>query len=627
MTMASSPLQTVPLVQLDVEPSAFQQSSPHSLRQEPRSLSSFLPPTGDGQTYDYNFSGAVDDQSTSGAESEDLLEDQRRQEEDALATHGRVFSGCSSISSFPTSISQHLPQGEELYDGPQTPSKRTSIGMSPLGGAGGRSHSTTSPRSFREYPSPFRRPSSVRALQMKDEIMSDTQSVLRHYRRPNSQMSSYSQRSSYSAHTSPTKQPSRSHRSSPSKGGSSLKKEFPLVLLHCTLLPPNIRVQPGSVEDSLILESLPEEYKQRWIALRNKLADAEISSRGVLIPHPREDLALLEERLLESLELETPRIRHNHYFQSDGSVADSGFESASTEDEAELDLSCEACPDCGRRLRPEEVNRKWEVKVFAANGLMRAGAWAAAWQEMEKVDVEIKVWLPEETRQELEAKLVLLAAPQFEDTDLASREGSMDSEMASPSEQETNGKSARSEAKGDMKAMAGEPIPRTEPLSSNLPPVTDNQYMWAKLASHAREWTADGRNVLVGVLGFLVLFFALTGPQQASQGGSSPSMVFETTDKQQVLTTTITTTRVAITTAIVTVPGANATPAVCSQPESLENLEFASIDNVSEPPSATKTAVSQQPVLESMNSSRVPHPEVTAAELTDQLAREITAIL
>jgi hypothetical protein len=379
------------------------------------------------------------------------------------------------------------------------------------------------------------------------------------------------------------------------------------------LLPPNIRVQPGSVEDSLILESLPEEYKLRWIALRNKLADAEISSRGVLIPHPREDLALLEERLLESLELETPRIRHNHYFQSDGSVADSGFESASTEDEAELDHPCEACPDCGRRLRAEDINRKWEVKVFAANGLMRAGAWAAAWQEMEKVDVEIKVWLPEDIRQELEAKLVLLAAPQFETTDLGSGTGCVESKMASPSEHKTNRKSAGLEDQENMRDVEREPVQRTEPLTSKLPPVTDNQNVWAQLASHARGWTTDGRNVVVGVLSLLVLFLALTGPQQSSQGGSSPSLVFEPTDKPQALTTTITTTSIAVSTAIVTVPAANATPAVCSQPESQGTLEFESKESVSEPPLAT-TAASQQPVPESMNSSTVHQPELTAGE-------------
>ncbi|EXJ61600.1 hypothetical protein A1O7_02028 [Cladophialophora yegresii CBS 114405] len=615
--MASSPLQPAPPVHLDldVEATAFQHSSPLSLRQEPHPLSS-LHPTDDVLTHDYNFSGATDDGSTSDAETEGLLEDQGQQEEGVFIKNGRVFSGCSSISSFPASISQHVPLEEEPYDGPQTPSKRGSIAVSPLGGAGGRNHPTASPRSFREYPSPFRHPSSVRALQMKDEVMSETHSVLRHHRRSGSQMSAYSQRSSYSAHTSPTKRLSRSHRSSPSKGGSNLKKEFPLVLLHCTLLPPNIRVQPGSVEDSLILDSLPEDYKHRWVALRNKLADAEISSRGVLIPHPREDLALLEERLLESLELEAPRIRHNHYFQSDGSVADSGFESASTEDETELDPSCEACPDCGRRLRAEEVNRKWEVKVFAANGLMRAGAWAAAWQEMEKVDVEIKVWLPDEVRQELEAKLVLMAAPQFETTELPSQEAHVEPGIDGLSEEDTKGQSRRSEAQGNTCAVEEEPVIRTEPMSSSLPPVTNEQNVWARLGSHARELTGDRRNVLVGVLSFLVLFFALARPEQRSQGSSGPTLAFETADMPKVLTsiTTVTTTSVAVTTALVTVPTASATPAICSQPEPLGTMEALSAASVYAQPLAAKIAASPQPTLEDTSSSTAPQSETAAAE-------------
>ncbi|OCT49580.1 flavoprotein oxygenase [Cladophialophora carrionii] len=605
--MASSPLQPVSPVQLDleVEASAFRHSSPLSLRQEPHPSSSLYPPD-DVLAHDYNFSGAIYEEGTSDTETEGLLEDRFRQEEDVLITNGRVFSGCSSISSFPASISQHLPLEDEQYDGPRTPSKRDSIAMSPSESAGDRNHPTTSPRAFREYPSPFRHPSSVRALQMKDEIMSETQSVLRHHRRTGSQMSSYSLRSSYSTHTSPTKRLSRSHRSSPSKGGSNLKKEFPLVLLHCTLLPPNIRVQPGSVEDSLILDSLPEDYKSRWVALRNKLADPEVSSRGVLIPHPREDLALLEERLLESLELEAPRIRHNHYFPSDGSVADSGFESASTEDETELDPSCEACPDCGRRLRPEEVHRKWEVKVFAANGLMRAGAWAAAWQEMEKVDVEIKVWLPDEIRQELEAKLVLLAAPQFETTELASQEAPAEPEINSLSEEDTKSQSRRSEAQGNARTAEEEPINRTEPLISSLSPVTNEQNVWTQLGSHARELTRDRRNVLVGVLSFLVLFFALARPEQPRQGSSSPTLVFETADTPKVLTTTITTTSVAVTTALVTVSDLNATPAAGSQPEPSETMELLSAEDLFEQPSETKIGTFPQPILEDSTSSTAP---------------------
>ena len=49
-------------------------------------------------------------------------------------------------------------------------------------------------------------------------------------------------------------------------------------------------------------------------------------------------------------------------------------------------------------------DRRWDVKIYAANGLMRAGAWGAAWREMERVDVEIGPWIGEEMRRELEVR-------------------------------------------------------------------------------------------------------------------------------------------------------------------------------------------------------------------------------
>jgi hypothetical protein len=270
-----------------------------------------------------------------------------------------------------------------------------------------------SPRMPKDYNSPFRHSSSVRALQMNDEVISDTHSVLHHHRRSGSQMSAYSQRSAYSSSTSPTKRSSRSNRGSPQKSGSGLRKEFPLVLLHCTLLTPNHRLKYSATDEALVVELLPEKYRERWIALREKLADVEVSSRGVLINHPREDYARLEESLLESLDLEQPRLRDDHYIPSSESGTDSGFESSSTteEDAAAEGTTHANCPDCGCPLKSELLDRKWEVKVFAANGLLRGPAWAAAWQEMEKVDVEINVWLPEDVRRELEAKLALLEVP------------------------------------------------------------------------------------------------------------------------------------------------------------------------------------------------------------------------
>jgi hypothetical protein len=262
-------------------------------------------------------------------------------------------------------------------------------------------------------------------------------------------MSSYSQRSAYSSSTSPTKRSSRSNRGSPQKSGSGLRKEFPLVLLHCTLLPPNPRLKYSAADEALVVELLPEKYRKRWIALREKLADIEVSSRGVLINHPKEDYARLEESLLESLDLEQPRIRDDHYIPLSDSGTDSGFESGSaTEEEASAEGSARAnCPDCGCQLKSELPDRNWEVKVFAANGLLKGPAWAAAWQEMEKVDVEINVWLPEDVHRELEAKLALLELPADEAPphDQFVNETSDEAESPSARDREVYGKTGPNE--------------------------------------------------------------------------------------------------------------------------------------------------------------------------------------
>ena len=50
-------------------------------------------------------------------------------------------------------------------------------------------------------------------------------------------------------------------------------------------------------------------------------------------------------------------------------------------------------------------SRRFDIKIYAANGLMRAGAWGAAWREMERVDVEIDVWMPKTVRRELDQEM------------------------------------------------------------------------------------------------------------------------------------------------------------------------------------------------------------------------------
>ena len=160
-------------------------------------------------------------------------------------------------------------------------------------------------------------------------------------------------------------------------------------------------------------EILPSQVLDNLQLLRSKVTDT-VLTRGVLIPHPREEFELLEERLLEALELKEERITKCGHFRnrvssrSDTSREDSGRDSDSgigSMDEANGEL----CAICRRYIQgPKsgvgDKTRRWTLKVFAANGLMRSSAWSAAWPEMERVDVEILPWISDETRQKLDKR-------------------------------------------------------------------------------------------------------------------------------------------------------------------------------------------------------------------------------
>ncbi|KAL6253377.1 hypothetical protein RBB50_001100 [Rhinocladiella similis] len=530
-----------------IEDFAFQHSSPLSLRQQPLPTPPAPPSDQVSAPHDYNFSGAVYDESASGTDSGNHTTTENEEEEGLLDIDRRT-SGCSSISSFPASVSHHVTSRSSQYGSPRTPTKRDSVDSHGLYSSEDAGFPVRSPKTFPEYQSPFRHPSSVRALQMRDEVMSDTHSVIRH-RRSGSQMSSYSARSSYSMHSSPTKRSSRSNRGSHQKATSNLRKEFPLVLLHCTMLPPTLLSQATAHQDALICDLLPEEYQKRWQHLRDKLVeDVEIKTRGILIAHPREDYDLLEERLLDSLDLERPRIRHNHYFPNDSNGADSGFESGSTtSDDTDGDGPNDTkCPDCGRKLRADETARKWEVKVFAANGLLKAGAWGAAWQEMEKVDVEVRVWLPEDIRRDLEAKIALVdAIPVSAESDAGQPQ------VPTAREREVYGASGRARSQSEIDGFCQEsasmpdqasPLPQTLPVQDDL----------AKLMVAAlQKFSHEQRNLLVILLSGLMLWFAMM--PKASTEGQLPALYDPTSAYlAETLTTTVTSTSVAVATATIT---------------------------------------------------------------------------
>lgn len=335
-------------------------------------------------------------------------------------------------------------------------------------------------------------------------------------------------RSSHSAIRSPSKL-------SPTK---KLKKEYPLVLLHVTLLPIPI---PYSLA---VMESvLPHYILENWKLLRQK-ATQTVLDRGILIPHPKEDYDLLEERLLESLELKTPRIlKCGHFHLSPEEEADvagsDGFDSDEDED-ADADI----CDDCGRRIRDGRFgsgtgSKRWDIKLFAANGLMRAGAWGAAWREMERVDVEIVPWMDEELKRQLELRSLedaeaFITSPSHVATVDQSR-----GDAAPPNRPHGMDEARMREIYGDNIAQAyivdeldvddenATVYPATSPLSHHhhqteqedqrqqLQPQPRERRQEIPLPILLRNYiyllvsAQDGRNLAIGFLSFLVLLLTL----------------------------------------------------------------------------------------------------------------------
>ena len=154
----------------------------------------------------------------------------------------------------------------------------------------------------------------------------------------------------------------------------------PLVLLHITVLPPRLPWNRYVLDTAL-----PPELKKQFGALR-AAASGLVAQRGILIAHPREEFELLEERVLEALGLLPERIGYDGQYRP-------RTPNALTEDEADDDGEVEApiCETCQR----VHVGDAWYTRVYAANGLMRAGAWGACWSEMERVDVEVRPCIPE----------------------------------------------------------------------------------------------------------------------------------------------------------------------------------------------------------------------------------------
>lgn len=458
------------------------------------------------QSYEYSSSGSSTRHSTSdifGREMDDELEQMKSR-----------ASSRSSFSSVPASVLIHpLDQIKQMSTmGIHEQLAGYSIEEDEAN-FGGFDRPPQAIRTIRQREAAFRKPSSVRAMQMHTEDEADEDEFLTPPRR---------RQGMRSPGTSPLKRsPYYSPKTSQTK--PSVKKEYPLVLLHCTLLAPSLPV-PGASElqnQKIVEEVLPPQYWKRWRRLQEKVGSGVLRDRGVLISHPEDLYDMLEERLLESLELQRPLVHRGHFIGHE--EADPGSEGElSDREESETDgEQGDECPDCGGRVfHQSDTNRKWEIRVYAANGLMRAGAWAAAWKEMEKVDVEVGVWLPSDIRRALEKRLAeehmavstehAHPAMAFNDADKLGME---------PRRLSFQTHSRTFSYAGSFRSSGPAMQSQLDEKRSDLPQVDQEHEIALRtlLVNYIRVLAGDRRNVALVFMSILVIFLAIGFQPQNSQ--------------------------------------------------------------------------------------------------------------
>ncbi|KAL5394738.1 hypothetical protein PMIN02_004713 [Paraphaeosphaeria minitans] len=287
---------------------------------------------------------------------------------------------------------------------------------------------------------PFRNPSSVRAIQMASPAPSLALEAPRERTRGSYKLTTPSKSSRSDSVSTTSRRRSRSHRDSmhmeyqaQQARASATPQPLPLVLLHVTILPMQMPYTP-----EVMIKIMPEWLVENYKILEEKLQDIVLMRRGLLIQHPRDEYDVLEERILESLELKTPRLLPcGHFVAPDSDDEDAlgcDDEHAHAADDgagrgsrmsggtitAEEDPGLRyptpnsedagVCMDCHRQVKKPghgvgAGTKRWDIKIYAANGLMRAGAWVAAWSEMERCDVEIAPWIPHDVRKTLDKRL------------------------------------------------------------------------------------------------------------------------------------------------------------------------------------------------------------------------------
>ncbi|KAI0193647.1 hypothetical protein EV127DRAFT_468077 [Xylaria flabelliformis] len=240
---------------------------------------------------------------------------------------------------------------------------------------------------------PFRTPSDVRAMQMSSpagSVVGSPRSAKKHFH-TGSRLGTPSASAQYS--------PKR--KSTPPRFKS--RQEAPLVLLHVTLLP--LRWMWGDLLNNLDPIEMSEQVKtlrSSWRILQDRVGDTVIE-RGILLGHPQNDYEVLEERVLEALELPVRRrariLECGHYLGPSNEATITEDEEECEDDHSQYRRHSDHsnskrhwCATCKSEIQYDALgeSKVFRVKVYASNGLMRAGAWEACWKEMERVDVELE---------------------------------------------------------------------------------------------------------------------------------------------------------------------------------------------------------------------------------------------
>ncbi|KAF2485645.1 hypothetical protein BDY17DRAFT_322474 [Neohortaea acidophila] len=286
------------------------------------------------------------------------------------------------------------------------------------------------------------------------------------------------------------------------------QEHFPLVLLHITLLPIEL---PWSFEK--LRQVLPPNILDDLQKLRAKISET-ILTRGILVSHPQEQYELLEDRILEALDLQLERITKCGHFRqrvSTGSISDSDSGVGSSIEDSEIEL----CAICHHHVRPygaavDNGSKKWSVRVFAANGLMPASAWAVSWQDMESVDVEILPWIGEGERKKLEELRAV------EDAERRLQRDVEDDRLRLIADERIS--LALDELARRHREVGTDPVPETKPekedslVGRGVPhtPQTSQIPLALLLKNYLILLLQDWRNVAIFLVGISVIFLAGT---------------------------------------------------------------------------------------------------------------------